>query len=344
MELFLMSVSDDSAKPTSMADWHKLLKPYSSPSVAVSLGQLFITVGVFAALMWGTYALMTSFGFWPSLVLAVPAGLFLVRLFIIQHDCGHYSFFKQKWACDLVGRALGVLTMTPYYWWKRDHDWHHATSGDLDRRGYGDIDTLTVAEYNAMSPLKKLAYRAYRHPAVLFGIGPLYQFLVRQRLPLNIRRGEHRAIISILTTNVVIGLVVWGMGEALGYLTLAKMWLPVIVVAATAGVWMFFVQHQFEGTYWRKHEGWSYEQAALKGCSYYKLPSLVEWLTGWISYHHIHHLAAKIPNYRLKACYQDVDHLRDVTTITFRESLRCVPLTLWCETRQRLVSFAEAGV
>jgi omega-6 fatty acid desaturase (delta-12 desaturase) len=263
-------------------------------------------------------------------------------VFIIQHDCGHYSFLSSRKACDWLGRVLGVLTLTPYTWWKRDHDWHHSSSGDLSRRGYGDIDTLTVAEYKALPVMGKLGYRLYRSPLVLFGIGPLWQFLVRHRLPVNLRKDDRQSAMSILTTNVAVaGMLALGCW-ALGFGTFLALWLPVLAVASTAGVWMFFVQHQFETTHWAQAEKWSFVAAALKGCSYYKLPRPLEWVTGYIGYHHIHHLAARVPNYRLRQCFEEVPALAQATTITFLESLKCSRLALWCEERQRLLSFREA--
>lgn len=328
--------------PQGVAEWNRLLKPYAMPATARSVLQLVVTLGLFFGGFGGMLVLDRVIGYWAGLLLAVPTGLFLVRAFIIQHDCGHRSFFRQRWACDLVGRVLGVLTMTPYFWWKRDHDRHHASSGDLSRRGYGDIDTLTVAEYNALSSWRRRLYRLYRHPLVLFGFGPLYQFVVRHRLPLNIPKNDRRALVSILSTDLAILAVVLIAGWIIGYGRFSALWLPVIGVAATVGVWMFFVQHQFETTYWAEHETWSFATAALKGCSYYKLPPVLEWITGNIGYHHIHHLAARVPNYRLRDCFREVPALRAVSVIDFRQSLRCAPLALWSEERQRLMSFREA--
>ena len=301
-----------------------------------------VTLGLLFGGFIGMVLLDSYIGYWAGLALALPTGLFLVKAFIIQHDCGHHSFFRQRWACDLVGRFLGILTLTPYHWWKRDHDLHHATSGDLSRRGNGDIDTLTVNEYKALSRLARLRYRIYRHPAVLFGIGPLLQFLVRHRLPLNLRKGDRRSLISILATDLaVIGLVL-GLGWAIGFTRFSALWLPMMAVAATVGVWMFFVQHQFERTYWVRHEDWSFVTAALRGCSYYRLPRPLEWVTGSIGYHHIHHLASRIPNYRLRDCFADIAALRNVSVIDMRQSLSCARLALWSEDDQRMLSFRDA--
>ncbi|HIJ64082.1 MAG TPA: fatty acid desaturase [Rhodospirillaceae bacterium] len=328
--------------PASIEDWNRLLRPYSTPATLASLTQLTLTL----ALMFGGFAgmllLEANVGYWAAICLAPITGLFLVRLFIIQHDCGHQSYFRQRWACDLVGRCLGVLTMTPYLWWKRDHDWHHSASGDLSRRGYGDIDTLTVREYRALGGWHRFRYRLYRHPLVLFGLGPLYQFLLRHRLPVGLRKDDRRSIVSILGTNLALAAMLAVGGLLLGFWRFSALWLPVVAVAATVGVWMFFVQHQFEKTYWAGRGEWSFVTAALQGCSYYRLPRILEWVTGSIGYHHIHHLASRIPNYRLRACFSEVVALRAVTIIEFRQSLACSRLALWCEDRQRLLGFREA--
>ncbi len=337
-----MSSPSAGRMPTGVEEWNLLLRPYARPGTVRSVVQLATTLGLLFAGFAAMLLLDRFVGYWAGLVFALPTGLLLVRAFIIQHDCGHRSYFRQRWACDLVGRCLGVLTLTPYQWWKRDHDRHHAASGDLSRRGYGDIDTLTVQEYKALSGWRRAAYRLYRHPVVLFGVGPLFQFLVRHRLPLGLPKGDRKGLLSILTNDLAVaGLVLVG-GWLLGFDRFSALWLPIMAVAATVGVWMFFVQHQFETTYWAGRKEWSFVTAALRGCSYYRLPAPLEWLTGWIGYHHIHHLASRIPNYRLRACYREVPALRTVTVIGFWQSLGCARLALWCEENQRLLSFRDA--
>jgi acyl-lipid omega-6 desaturase (Delta-12 desaturase) len=339
-----VSQSSPADRPGSLQDWNRLLRPYTQASTARSVLQLAVTVGLFFASFVAMMMVEAQFGWLASMPVAIVSGLMLVRLFIIQHDCGHYAFFGSRRVCDMVGRVLGVLTLTPYLWWKIDHDRHHAASGDLSRRGHGDITTLTVREYRALPPWRRVLYRAYRHPLTLFGIGPLFQFVIRHRLPLGLEAGDRKELISILSTNVVIIALFVACGSQFGYLRFASLFLPVVLVAATAGVWMFFVQHQFESTYWEDSAHWNFVDAALKGCSYYKLPAILEWTTGWISYHHVHHLAARIPNYRLKRCYRDVPALRDAVIVTFAESLSCAKLALWCEDSKRLLSFRDAAV
>jgi acyl-lipid omega-6 desaturase (Delta-12 desaturase) len=328
--------------PAGIADWNRLLRPYAAPATWASLMQLVTTLGLLFCSFGAMLMVDHHIGYWAALGLAPLPGLLLVRAFIIQHDCGHGSFFRRRWACDWVGRTLGVLTLTPYQWWKRDHDRHHASSSDLSRRGFGDIDTLTVDEYRGLSAWRRVGYRLYRQPVVMFAVGPLYQFLIRHRLPIGLAKGDGKSLISILTTNLAVaGLFALG-GWFLGFGRFSALWLPVMAVAATVGVWMFYVQHQFETTYWARTDEWSFVAAALRGCSYYKLPRPLEWVTGSIGYHHIHHLSARVPNYRLKSCYRDIEALRTAATVTFRQSLACARLALWCERRQRLMSFRDA--
>jgi omega-6 fatty acid desaturase (delta-12 desaturase) len=325
-----------------LQDWNRLLRPYAAPAAGRSVGQLALSVALLVACFAAMLELAAIAGTWAGLPLSPVAGLLLVRLFIIQHDCGHHSFLRSRRACDMVGRLLGVLTMTPYEWWKRDHDRHHASSGDLSRRGHGDITTLTVREYRALSRRRRLLYRLYRHPLVLFGIGPAVQFVIRHRLPLGLARGDTKGLLSIVGTDAAILALFLGGGLAFGFGRIAALWLPAMAVAASAGVWMFFIQHQFEDTYWEEREHWNFVAAALEGCSYFRLPRPLEWLTASIGYHHLHHLASRIPNYRLRPCFDAVPALHAVTAISLRQSFGCARLALWCEERHRLLSFREA--
>jgi len=325
-----------------LAQWRHRLARYTAPEAGRSLGQLLVSGAVFAfAISVAHVAHAVNWGL--GLPFSGLAGLLIVRLFIIQHDCGHRSFFRSRWACDWVGRILSVLTFMPYGFWRRDHDKHHATSGDLDRRGHGDIDTLTVDEFRALGPWHKLIYRAYRNPFVLMGIGPAWQFLIRYRVPLLPKTAGRRGdMLSILGHDA--GLVVFYglLCSLLGWEDVAAVWGPALLAAATVGVWMFYVQHQHADTYWRRHAEWSFVEAALQGSSYYRLPGWMHWMTGNIGYHHIHHLSSRIPNYHLPRAFKDIPELRQGPTIGILESLRGVTLALWCERRGRLVSFREA--
>lgn len=295
----------------------------------------------FAAL-WYLMLASLSWSYAITLVLAVPTALLLVRMFIIQHDCGHGSFFTSKRASDVLGSVIGVLSLTPYHYWKREHALHHASSGLLDRRGHGDIDTLTVEEYRARGAFARLKYRLYRHPLVLFLIGPAIQFLAIQRLPLQAPPADRKGWWSVHGTNLGIAAVTTAMILAVGWQRFLLVQLPITLLASSFGVWLFYVQHQYEGTYWRRKPEWSYTEAALRGSSWYDLGRVLQWFSGNIGLHHVHHLSSSIPNYRLKRCLDENPELRDVTRLTFFESLRCARLALWDEEEQRLVGFRHA--
>lgn len=318
--------------------WDARLAPFRRPSTARSVWQLVST----ALLLAGAWTLMyfsLGVGYWLTLLLAVPAAFFLVRLFIVQHDCGHGSFFRSPRVADIVGSALGVLTLTPYHYWKKAHAMHHATSGNLEHRGFGDIDTLTVDEYLALSRWGRFKYRLYRHPVILFGVGAVLHFFVRHRLPTIVPRTWTRARWSIFWTDVALAGFIVGMGLLVGFRQFLLVHVPLMTLSCSMGVWLFYVQHQFEPTYWEHDEQWAYNDAALVGSSYYRLPRLLQWATGNIGLHHVHHLSARIPNYRLQEALESIPELRRVTTLTLRESLRCVRLALWDERERKLVRF-----
>ena len=285
-----------------------------------------------------------KFGYWYALLLAVPAAGFLVRLFMIQHDCGHGAFFRHRLTNDWVGRVIGVLTLTPYDLWRRTHAVHHASSGNLDRRGIGDIDTLTVREYRSLSRLGRLRYRLYRHPAVMFGLGPTYLFLLQHRLPVGFLRGGWQPWLSAMATNAaiatVVAVVIWFVG--IGPFLLIH--LPIMVLAASIGVWLFYVQHQFADTFWAENKNWTWHTAALHGSSHYDLPGVLRWFTANIGVHHVHHLCSQIPYYRLPDVLREHPELFATSRLTLLQSLRCVPLVLWDEGRRKLVSFRDSGL
>jgi acyl-lipid omega-6 desaturase (Delta-12 desaturase) len=319
------------------------LAPYRKPETARSAFELAVTVLPFAFL-WASMCLAVATGYWIGLLLALPAGGFLLRLFLIQHDCGHGSFFGRQAANDWVGRVLGVLTLTPYEYWRRSHAIHHANTGNLDSRGVGDVDTLTVAEFRALSPLRRLLYRLYRSPLVLFGIGPAYLFLLRHRLPIGMMRRGWRPWLSAMGTNAAIAVVSIGLGWLIGFELFLLVHLPIIMVAASLGVWFFYVQHQFEHTIWDRDEDWTFHDAALHGSSYYELPAILRWLTANVGIHHVHHLASRIPFYRLNEALRDLPVLAATSRMTVAQSLRSVRLVLWDEKKRRLVSFREGRV
>jgi omega-6 fatty acid desaturase (delta-12 desaturase) len=280
--------------------------------------------------------------YWLTLLLAIPTAGLLVRLFIIQHDCGHGSFFRSRAANDFVGRALSVLTLTPYDSWKRGHAAHHASTGNLDRRGRGDVETLTVAEYQALGPLKKLAYRLYRNPLVMVLLGAPINFILLQRLPLGHELRNRQSRRSILLLDLTL-LVAFGLPCTLfGVLPVFGAYLPVMIIASWVGNWLFYVQHQFEEAHWERDGDWNFHVAAVGGSSYFKLPPILQWFSGNIGLHHVHHLCSRVPNYRLQACLDAAPELHEIAKlITLRESLRCWRLTLWDERRRLLVGFRD---
>ena len=286
--------------------WTRILSHYREPSWARSVAELTTTVLSLLALWSAAWFALSLGHWWESLLMTVPTAGFLVRLFMIQHDCGHGAFFSRRWANDWVGRVIGVFTLTPYDYWRRTHAIHHATSGNLDRRGIGEVDTLTVGEYRARSRWGRLKYRLYRHPLVMFGIGPAYLFFLQHRLPVGLMFGGWQPWLSAMATNVAIGIIVGALIWLIGLKALVVVYLPTLLLAASMGVWLFYVQHQFEEMTWRDGESWSLHEAALHGSSHYDLPTVLRWITANIGIHHVHHLCSRIPYYRLPRVLRDV--------------------------------------
>lgn len=306
-----------------------------------SIVQLVTTAALFFALL-AAMGWVSSGLYWLTLLLAIPAAGLLVRLFIIQHDCGHSSFFRSRAANDLVGRALSMLTLTPYYSWKRDHAAHHASTGNLDRRGRGDVETMTVDEYRAASLPRKIAYRLFRNPLVMVVLGAPINFILLQRFPKGHELRDRRSIHSILLLDLAL-LVAFGLPcAAFGAGPVVGTYLPVMILASWVGNWLFYVQHQFDDAHWTRDADWDFHEAALAGSSYFKLPAILQWFSGNIGLHHVHHLCSRVPNYRLQACLHDAPELESIAkVITLRESLRCWRLSLWDERRQVLVGFRD---
>ena len=326
---------------TPACDLPKALARYRKPDHMRSVLELIIT-GVLFVVFWVAAWWALSISYWLTLAISVPAGAFLVRLFLIKHDCGHGAFFRRRIFNDWVGRVLGVLTLTPYDVWRRDHAIHHATSGNLDKRGTGDIDTLTVREYRALPRWRRIAYRLYRHPLIMFGVGPAYHFLLRNRLPLGFTNADRRFWISTMGTNATIALVGSIMIYFLGAAPFLLVQLPITLLAASIGIWLFYVQHQFEDTVWAKDHAWKSHDAALYGSSHYDLPGVLSWITANIGVHHVHHLSSRIPFYRLPQVLRDFPELTRIRRLTLMQSFVCLRLRLWDEGQRKLVSFAEA--
>ena len=323
--------------------WTRILARYREPSQGRGIFEIAVSLVPFAAL-WALAWAAVHFGYWElSFLLAIPAAGFLVRLFMIQHDCGHGSFFRHRLVNDWVGRILSVLTLTPYDDWRRAHAIHHANSGHLDRRGIGDIDTLTVREFQARAFWGRLRYRLYRHPFVMFGLGPAYLFVLRQRLPIGPIAADQLTWISTMATNFSIAVVIISLVWLIGIGPFLLVHLPIVLLAGSIGVWLFYVQHQFKETFWARGREWNFYQASLHGSSHYDLPAILRWFTANVGVHHVHHLCSRIPYYRLPQTLRDNPDLRSVGRLTLLESFRCVRLALWDESRKRLVSFRDIG-
>jgi omega-6 fatty acid desaturase (delta-12 desaturase) len=315
-----------------------MVAKYQNPSLQRSLWQVANTVIPYIILLALMYVSL-SYSYWLTLALALPAGGLLTRAFIIFHDCGHGSFFKSQRANNFLGTICGLLVFTPYYQWRFEHAIHHATSGDLDRRGVGDIVTLTVGEYVQLSRWGRFKYRLYRSPIVMLGFGPWFTFLISQRFVNPISKKRER--LSVYFSNLFIVALLVVAALTIGVKALLLIQLPVAFVGGLGGIWMFYIQHQFEGTYWQRHEEWDYTTAAIRGSSYFKLPKVLQWFTGNIGFHHIHHLSSRIPNYALQRCMEENPVFQNVTTITLWGSLKSLRLNLWDEEQRQLISFRQ---
>ncbi|MBS3953993.1 MAG: fatty acid desaturase [Methylomicrobium sp.] len=319
-------------------DLIRTVSKYAQPDVRKAFWQVANTLLPYL----GLWALMIAtvvyeWPFWTTLLLTIPAAGFLVRLFILFHDCCHGAFFPSRLANRVLGYITGILTFTPFEDWQRTHIIHHGASGNLDRRGVGDVWTLTVDEYLAASRIKRLGYRLFRNPLILFSVVPLFLFLIIQRFPSPGAKKRERK--SVIYTNLAIAALIILMSMTLGFKAYLLIQLPVIFMAATIGMWLFYVQHQYEDVYWARQQNWDLISSGLEGSSYYKLPKVLQWMAGNIGLHHIHHVRANIPNYNLQRCQNEVPLLQTVKPLTLLESFKSLWLNLWDEERQKLVSF-----
>jgi omega-6 fatty acid desaturase (delta-12 desaturase) len=323
-------------------------KEYQGADLTRSLGQASLALTIYGALIALMFVCIKIGAAWVLLLLAPLAAGILVKLFTIQHDCGHGSFFKSRMANNALGFFISILTFTPYGFWRDAHNRHHASSGHLDKRGIGAVDTLTVDEFEKLSPRRKFLYRAYRHPAVLILLGaPVYFFLI-QRIPFagpmpftETYQGLKTSQIwkSVMALNAALFLFYGGLSIAFGVGAVAMVVLPVVTISAWAGTWLFFVQHQYEDTYWARGRKWNYTKAAIFGSSHYDLPKVLHWFSGNIGFHHIHHLSSLIPNYRLSECFHQSEDLKSLPRLSVRESLMCARLALWDEANEKMVPF-----
>jgi omega-6 fatty acid desaturase (delta-12 desaturase) len=316
--------------------WQPLTAPYQKPEVWLSIWQIVNSAGPFFAL-WILMLLSLQVSYWLTLLLSIPTAGFMVRMFIIFHDCCHGSFFKSNRANEIVGSIIGVFVLTPFYLWRHDHAIHHATAGDLDRRGTGDVLTLTVEEYIALPWYKKFGYRIMRNPLILFTVGSLIVFVFVHRFWTPGSGVRERR--SVIYTNLALVLIVAALTWLIGWKALLLIEIPVALLATSAGVWLFYVQHNFDPTYWERHEDWKFFNAGFAGSSFYKLPAILQWFTGNIGFHHIHHLSPKIPNYKLPKCYNENPELQ-VMPLTFGQSLKSLGFRLWDEKTKRLVGWS----
>ena len=329
----------DTSRPEG-AFWRETLAPYAQPRLGRSLLDLATSVLPYLALSVAMY-LALGVSYLLVLALAIPTSGFLVRTFILFHDCSHGSFLASRKANLWLGTALGLLVYSPFLRWRHDHAVHHATSGDLDRRGGGDVRTLTVSEYLALPSRARLGYRLFRNPLIMFGLGPIAALLVGPRLVSRSARPRMRR--SVIGTNIALAALVGALCWLIGWRDYLLVQAPTVLLAGSAGIWLFYVQHQFDDAYWESGESWSYADAALRGSSHLKLPKLLQFFSGNIGLHHVHHLSARIPNYNLQRAHDENPIFHEVPTLSLRDGLRAVRLKLWDEERGQMVTFGEAG-
>jgi len=333
-----LNINEVKAKKFDIKYAKRQLRAYRGGDSIFSVVQLALTTLSFFLFF---YLALVNYGQFVgiSFLTTILSALCLLRLFMIQHDCGHGSYFRSKKANDWVGRIIGVISLTPYQCWRRFHAMHHANTGNLDKRGYGDIKTYTVKEYLQLSPRNQLLYRIYRNPLILFIIAPLYLFFIRQRLTYYIPKKWKREYMSVHLTNISILVSIFLMGTVFGF-EIFVVYVMVMGIASTIGVWIFYVQHQFEKAYWATKKNWSSDEAAVHGASYYDLPSSIQWLIAYINIHHVHHLDCSIPNYKLKSCNENISGLKNSAPhIGFLESLNCIRYKLWDEENKQMISF-----
>jgi acyl-lipid omega-6 desaturase (Delta-12 desaturase) len=326
------------AEAPSSRSWREIVARYQTPSVKRAVWQLVSTIvpliGAFFLMRWSL-----TVSYWLTLALAIPTAGLTIRTFIIMHDCGHGSFLPSRTWNEIIGWVTGILTTTPFAHWRREHAIHHATSGHLEQRGTGDITTLTVREYLSSTWLGRTWYHIYRNPLILLGIGPTFLF-IKHRWPSREIAGK-KEIINVHATNLALAALFTALGFLVGFKELILIWLPTFLLSGAAGVLLFYVQHQFEDAYWRGGAEWDYATAAVMGSSYFRLPRVLQWFTGNIGFHHVHHLSPRIPNYSLERCHRENPTFQKVTTLTLAESFRTLRLKLWDEETGRMVGFRE---
>lgn len=325
-------------QPATDRSWQKVIMKYNQPDLRKSIWQIINTLFPYLGL-WYLMIRSLQYSYWITLSLAIIASGFLIRLFIIFHDCGHGAFFKSKRANDIVGMAFGILSFTPYNKWHNQHFEHHATTVNLDKRGLGDVWTMTVEEYRNSSKWKRLVYRAFRNPFLMFTIGPLFMILVQNRFAK--KTMDRKARLNVYFTNIVVVIIATGMSLLIGLKAYLLIQIPVLFISHMAGLWLFYVQHQFEDVSWARNTNWDYKTAAIEGSSFLKLPAVLQWFTGNIGFHHLHHLSPRIPNYNLQKCHNENDLFRTVKPVTLFSTFKALNLSLWDEANRQLVRFRK---
>ncbi len=322
--------------PTDSRSWQEIVIKYTIPVLRKSLWQIFDSVVPYIIMLYIMYRSLV-YPYWVTLLLALIASGFLIRIFIIFHDCGHQSFFKSKRANYIVGRLMGILAFTPFHKWHFQHRIHHATSGNLDKRGIGDVWTMTVEEYQNSTRWNRFIYRAFRNPFVMFGLGPFYVVLVQNRLAK--RKLTRQEKLNVYFTNIMILMMAVSVSLVIGVKAYLLIQLPVIIIAHSIGIWLFYIQHQYDDVTWERNNRWDYKTSAVNGSSFLKLPSVLQWFTGNIGFHHIHHLSSRIPNYNLARCHYENELFKDIKPIILFSTFRALNLGLWDEAKQRMISF-----
>jgi acyl-lipid omega-6 desaturase (Delta-12 desaturase) len=330
----------DIQSETSNTSWIKIVTKYSHPDHAKSWWQFSVNLLLYS-IAWFLMFESLSVSYWITLGLSLPAAGMLVRLFIIYHDCGHGSFFRSQKISDMMGIFIGIITFTPYYHWSNNHQVHHDTAGNLDKRGIGDVWTMTVDEYLKSSKWEKIKYGLYRHPITMFLIGAPYVFIIGNRFTKKYMTKKSRT--SVYITNICLAVFIAAMCLLVGVKAFILIQLPIICVAGIGGFWLFYVQHQFEPSYWARNDSWDYKRMALEGSSFYKLPAIFRYFSGNIGFHHIHHLGPRIPNYNLSRCHRENELFSGVKPLTFAQSLRTLSYRLWDEKANELISFRKLG-
>ena len=327
--------------PQEDRSWEKIIMKYNRPDLRKSIWQILNTLIPYVGI-WYLMVLSLQYPYWITLLLSLPASGLLIRAFIIFHDCGHGSFFRTRKANEILGRIIGVLVFTPHSPWHQSHRVHHATSGNLDKRGVGDVWTLTLEEYKTRSKRDQFLYRMYRNPFVMFVLGPVYMVLFRNRV--TTKRMSRQDRLDVYTTNLGLFLTASVLSLLLGVKAYLLIQVPIIMIAHFLGIWLFYVQHQYDEVSWERGQQWDYKTAALSGSSFLKLPSVLQWFTGNIGFHHVHHLSSKIPNYNLARCHYENDLFQVVKPITLLSSFRSLRLRLWDETTRQMISFRKMTI